>query len=245
MKKIFACALILCSTLLPACKKSGADLLSDETARAASAELNRKISSLREKLGQAENDFERAGILTEIAGIEAEKGDFPACRKSSGEAVKYQPNIPRSHYLLGASYLAAGRDDEAVSELIVSIGLDPGFAPSHFELGNAYYRKKSYAQALSEYDRAAALDPDLYMAHNNSGVIKSLMGDHSGAIKSFEAAVRSKPDFARPYKNMGIIYDIHLKDPASAIPQYKKYLELRPNGEDRRLVKSWIEALGG
>ena len=243
MKKSFACALILCAIFFAACKKTGTDLFSEETGRAAAAELNKKIAELREKLEDAETDFERAEIHSQIAGLEADKGDFPACRKSSRAAIKYQPNQFRSHYLLGASYLAAGQADEAIKEFLVSIGLNDSFAPAHFELGNAYYRKKTYREALAEYEKAVAINPRHSMAHNNSGVIKSILGDQAGALQSFESAARVKPDFPQPYKNMGIIYDTYFKDAKSAVVQYKKYLQLRPNSDDRKIVKSWIDTL--
>ncbi|HOO71337.1 MAG TPA: tetratricopeptide repeat protein [Spirochaetota bacterium] len=227
------------------CKKTDKELLSQEMKLAASSGLNKKIAALKDRLDDAETDFQRAEIYTDIASIESEKGDHSSCQKSSRQAIKFQPNQHRSHYLLGRSYLAADRVDEAEKELLVSIDLNASYAPAHFEMGNAYYRKKLYQKALEEYEITVDLEPAHYMAHNNTGVIQSLLGNQNASLQAFRKAVAARPDFPQPYKNMGIIYDIYLKDRSSAIAQYRKYLELRPNSHDRRLVKSWIESLGG
>jgi tetratricopeptide (TPR) repeat protein len=229
----------------PACKKSPGEMLEGEKLRASRSQLNKKIADLHGRLDRADNDFRRAEIHTGIASLHDEKGDYAASGKSSRQAIKYQPNQHLSHYLLGKSYLAADRLDEAGQELILSIELDDSFAPAHFELGNVYYRRARYTEALASYHAAVRHDPGHYMAHNNTGVILSLLGNQRGALNSFEKAAAARPGFPQPYKNMGIIHDLYLKEPEQAIARYRRYLELRPNSQDRRLVRSWIEVLGG
>ena len=227
------------------CKKSDSELLKNETKKAMNAEINKKLAMLKERLGRAETDSQRAEIYVQIAEIQSDKGDHVSSIKSSTNAIKYQPNEYRSHYILGKSFLAAGRYDEAERELVTSIELNDSFAPAHFELGNTYYKKKDYTGSLQQYRDTVRFDPQHYEAYNNMGVLYSLMDDPRKSVESFSSAARLKPDFASVYKNMGIMYDLYLKDSKSAIENYRKYLNLRPNGRDRRLVKSWIDKLGG
>ena len=241
-------ALLLCLiplVLLSYCKKDLQEIMMDEIRLAEGASLNLELNKLRGSLKDAGTDFERAVILAKIASINTEKGNAIEAIKSSQESVKYQPNQYLSHYLLGKSYLQAGRYAEAETALLASIQLKDSFALSHFELGNTYYKLKQYARAETELKTAVRLDNTLYMAHNNLGVVKSLLGKNDDAVRSMETAVGLKPDFATAYKNLGVIYDSKLGNKGQALKNYRKYIEISPNCPERHLILSWIRVLGG
>lgn len=240
--------LLLCLVplvLVSSCKKDQQKIMMEEANLAAEASLNLDLNKLRNNLKDAKTNEDRAVIQAKIVNINIEKGNVVESINSSKELVKYQPNQYFSHYLMGKSYLQAGRYREAETELIVSINLKKDFALSHFELGNTYYKMKQYARAETEFKTAINLDNTLYMAHNNLGVIKSLLGENEGAIQSIETAIKLKADFAASYKNLGIIYDLRLKNKALALKNYRKYIEISPNCPDRNLILTWIRVLGG
>ena len=229
----------------PACKKNPQEIMEKEMKLSGKAEVNVEIKKLRDSLGGVKEVFEKAQIHTKIANIQAEKGDVVSAINSSREAIKYQPNQYLSYYLLGKSYIGAGRYTEAVDELRTSISLKADYALSHFELGNAYYKMMKYREAEGEYRTAVKLDDSLYQAHNNLGVISSMLGNTAEAVKEFEKVKKLAPELPTPYKNLGIIYDTKLKQAGPAIQNYRKYIQMKPDCAERPLVLFWIKELGG
>lgn len=250
MKRLLS--VIITVLLIPgliSCKKSDAEMrdkiLRADQQLAEKSEINSEIKKLQDQLKDAKDDYSRSQIYSQISGLFNEKGDTASTMKNAREAIKYQPNDYYSHYLLGKSYLDAGRFGESETELLTSIDLKNDFALSHYELGNLYYKKVKYNDAISEYKKAIKLDENCYQAYNNMGVVMGLTGKARDAVDTLNKGIKIKPDFPVFYKNLGIIYDTVLKKPAEAAESYRKYLELRPDCPERKSVEAWIELLGG
>ncbi len=235
--------------LLPQCKKSQAEkdkeILNKSIELTGNASINMELKKLKEALKNAKTDFERAKIHEDISSLESEKGDIRGLLKSANEALKYQPNLARAHYLRGMAYIRMGRLDEAENELKTAIQLDERLAAAHFEMGNLYYKKGKMPPALKEYIQTVKYDDKHFQAYNNLGVIYFITGKSKEAEQALKKVAQLRPNYAKVYKNLGVLYDLKLKDPGQAIANYKKYLKLRPNAPERRVVKIWIANLGG
>lgn len=245
MKKIIL--LLLISFLTFSCNKKQDEsaIVNQETDAANRVGINKEIIMLKEQLIKAPNDFERAVTSNKIAELEALKGNVTSMLEYSQKAVKYQPNLYKSRYLLGKSYNELGRYQDAIKELEESIQLKSDFAPAHFELGNSLYKMYNYPKAIEEYLVSIKFDPTLYMAMNNVALLYAETRKHAEAEQFLKKAIEVKPDFAPAYKNLGILYETRLKNKQSAIEYYTRYLKVRPNAPDRKVVESWIRALGG
>ncbi len=226
-------------------KKSQNDLAVEQFKLSENASVNMEMKKLKESLNSAQTDVEKAEIHTKITVILDEKGDTESSIKSATEAIKFQPNQYMSHYLLGKAYIAAGRYNDAIDELNISINLKKDFAPAYFELGNVQYKKFSYPSAKESYKKAISYDKNLTDAYNNLGVLSTITGDLNAAEKYLKTCISIKPDYAVAYKNLGILYDTKMKKDAAAIENYTKYLTLRPDCPERGLIKLWISAIGG
>lgn len=235
----------LCFVLFSCSKKDNKELAEQEFRLSENASLNLEIKKLEESIKTAQTDVEKADIYTKIAVINSEKGDVNSLIRSATEAIKYQPNQYMSHYLLGKSYITAGRLNDAVTELETAIGLKSDFAPAYFEMGNALYKKYSYPGAKDNYRKAVKLDKNMIDAYNNLGVISTLTGDLKEAEKNLKQCLSMNPEYATAYKNLGILYDTKMQKKSEAIANYNKYLSMRPDCPERGLVKLWIAALGG
>ena len=225
--------------------KTDEALMEREQKLSGRSSINQEIKKLGKSLEKAKNDHDRAAICTDLASLYDEKGNVSVSMDFSQKAVKYQPNLFMSHYLLGKAYNAAGRYDEAEKEMVLSIEMKGDFALSHFELGNAYYKKYNYNGAVSEYQTTVRLDPKNYQAFNNLAAVLVAGFRYDEAENALKNALRVKPDFAPAYKNLGVLYETRLKNYPMAIQYYKKYLEIRPNSSDGNRVRSWIRVLGG
>ncbi len=238
--------IIIISQVFVSCfKKSPEDLATEQFKISENASVNMEIKNLKEALKSAGTDVEKAEINTKIAVVLDEKGDVSSMIKAATEAIKFQPNQYMSHYLLGKSYVAAGRYNDAIDELNMSINFKKDFAPAWFEMGNAQYKKLNYPLAKDAYKKAISFDKNMIDAHNNMGVLSTLSGDLNGAEKYLKTCVALNPEYAMAYKNLGILYDTKMKKGPAAVENYTKYLALRPDSPDRRLVKLWIAAIGG
>lgn len=81
---------------------------------------------------------------------------------------------------------------------------------------------------------------DVADTHYNMGVLFSRRGDFVRAAKEFQQVVEVRPDDAEAHYNLGLIYAEHLPDRERAMSFFRKYLTLRPAGQDATWVKQYI-----
>jgi tetratricopeptide (TPR) repeat protein len=74
-------------------------------------------------------------------------------------AVYLSPYEAQAHLLIGRIHLRAGRPQDAVNALKISIWSEDS-APAHVALADAYLRLQNTGAARSELERALALDPN-------------------------------------------------------------------------------------
>jgi tetratricopeptide (TPR) repeat protein len=65
--------------------------------------------------------------------------------------------------------------------------------------------------------------------------------DFPAAAEFYKKTLSVNPDFAKAHLELGLLSDEKLGDPIAAIYHYRRYLELRPDSEKRRLVEDFIE----
>ena len=241
----FVLSLLLLFAATLSCSKSNESLAEKEFKITEKTALNKQMTELNKSLEEAKTDSEKAEIYTNIALINAEKGNVVAGIKSAENAIKFQPNQYMSRYLLGKSYVGIGRYNDAIAELDKSISLKDNFAPAYFELGNAYYKKFDFNSARANYQKAIQYDSKLIDAYNNLGAIQIALGALGEAEKNLMTCISIDPAYATAYKNLGILYDTKMGNAAKAIENYSAYLRLRPDCPERNLVRMWISALKG
>jgi nucleoid-associated protein YgaU len=79
-------------------------------------------------------------------------------------------------------------------------------------------------------DRREERDPDVKKA-----LVKKKGNDIEGAIKYYQKALDRKSTMALPHLELGILFDDQKKDYVRAIYHYQRYLELRPNVEEKKI----------
>jgi tetratricopeptide (TPR) repeat protein len=96
------------------------------------------------------------------------------------------------------------QNDEALTDLSLSIALDGTQAQAFLKRGNARFRLKEYEQAIADYDRAEELgiagDPILF---NNRGKARQMLGLLPEALSDYDRALALKPDYGRALDNRG------------------------------------------
>jgi len=66
-------------------------------------------------------------------------------------------------------------------------------------------------------------------------------GDWAAAAGFYRQLLDEHPKFARGHLELGLLCDERLNDPIAAIYHYRRYLELEPNSDKRRVVEDFIE----
>lgn len=100
--------------------------------------------------------------------------------------------------------------------------------------GNGYAADKE-----DEDEKAAATNADAKKRFTE-GNERYARGDYDGAIESFKAAIAADPKLPGPYRNLGLAYRA-LNRCADAVPNYEKYLELKPESRFTDRVRREID----
>lgn len=96
--------------------------------------------------------------------------------------------------------------------------------------------KKMYAvQKMLKNERA------LY--HYNLGVAYSQAKLYDEAVDAYGKSVAFNPDNADAHYNLALLYETVHADPEKAVAHYRRYLELKPDTEDRDEVEGRIDRL--
>ncbi len=66
-------------------------------------------------------------------------------------------------------------------------------------------------------------------------------GDWKAAAGFYRQVLDEHPKFGRAHRELGLLYDEKLGDPVAAIYHYRRYIELEPNGDKRRVVEDFVD----
>lgn len=89
----------------------------------------------------------------------------------------------------------------------------------------------------------ATLKKERALYHYNLGVAYSQMKFYAEAIKEYEKSLMFNSHNADAHYNLGFLYTNFQPKPVKAKEHYRKYLELKPNAEDRAEVENWIKII--
>jgi Tfp pilus assembly protein PilF len=129
---------------------------------------------------------------------------------------------------LAASYLAAGRVDQAVPHLMEAIRLRPNYAEAHYNLGSAYQSQKRFPQAIRELRIAVTLKPDDERTHLRLANALNAGGSAHEALKHYRRALAIDPDSAEAHNNVGVALGAQGRV-AEAIVHFRQSLAIQPD----------------
>lgn len=169
------------------------------------------------------------------------------------EAASAKPNDKEVQYMLGATLMRAGRENEAEQAFSKVIQLDPSLANAHYFAGRINFNRQEWSRAEERLGKYLELSPDATFApdaHFMLGLVASRQADGNTEqqnaaadhLQKFLAAKPNAPQSAQAHYILGSIA-AQREDNDSAKTHFERYLELEPNGPEAEEVRQFLEDL--
>ena len=120
--------------------------------------------------------------------------------------VQLDPGSPRAHQVLGDSYLARQRLDQALEEYQRASELAPANSELLHQVGSVLHRKMEYRRSADVFTQVVQLDPLNAEAHVLRGEALARLGRNEEAIQSLERGLALKPKSAAAQLALGRAY---------------------------------------
>ena len=156
--------------------------------------------------------------------------DYSRAIKLFEEVLKLEPDMMEAHFNLGVCYGAKHNSEKQIYHFKEAIRLKPQMSEAHYNLGLAYLGADMYQEAIDEFKQAIKLKPAFSDAHFQLGKTLYKMGKYAEAASEFKKCLKSGNSF-EAYLNLGSCY-MKTDDVPSAIEQFKKAIELKPNSAE-------------
>jgi tetratricopeptide (TPR) repeat protein len=133
------------------------------------------------------------------------------------------------HFNLAAAAIGKdSRSEEAITEFLKTLEIDPQFPKAHNSLGVALAGRGQSDEAIAHYQQALELNPDYAEAHSNLGLALADRGQVEEAIAHYRKAVASDPDCVEAHYNLAnALAGRGQMD--EAIAHYRRALEIKPD----------------
>lgn len=145
--------------------------------------------------------------------------------------VKTSPKSARAHYNLGIALAEIGREDAALSEYRIAMGINPEDPKPLRNAALLLAAQDRTAEALALFEKAARIDPALPGLLSDLGVIYSRLGRLVEAEASLREALMRNPDDGEAAYNLGsLLLDRGLHE--EAIPWLARATARSPEDAD-------------
>jgi cytochrome c-type biogenesis protein CcmH/NrfG len=158
------------------------------------------------------------------------------------KAVNEDPWYGQGYMLLGLANMQLGRWDDAQYAFEEAAKVEPGNAKAFLGVGSALNQQQHYPDAEKALEHSLDLKPDSAEAHFELARTLAGMDKWQDAAPHVLRAIELDPNYAGPHAMMGNIY-LREEDAASALAEFKKYLELDPQGSLAPQVKKAVTQL--
>ena len=128
----------------------------------------------------------------------------------SSESLRQAQNrgldIAAVHRVAGLLMANAGSYEQAETEYLRAIELEPANGDAYRRIGQAYERGNQLDQALAAFKKAIELEPDDFKQYQALGTYYAHRADSSGAAHQFERCVQLAPDEPDAHYALGTAY---------------------------------------
>jgi tetratricopeptide (TPR) repeat protein len=168
--------------------------------------------------------------------------------------LQQRPAASRARFLLGNTYLEAGRFEEAAAQYEEVATQRPDWAGLHGRLGYAYLLSHRPLLAVESYRRALELRPDSTVVRYQLARLYNEMDSLDAAADQYKSLLAAEPENALlhtllanaligdPMRDIGVGANEHIE---RAEGHLRRALELAPNGTQARWSLAMLRARQG
>jgi TolB-like protein/DNA-binding winged helix-turn-helix (wHTH) protein/Flp pilus assembly protein TadD len=134
--------------------------------------------------------------------------DLVGAENAFQRASRCNPGYATAHHWRAHCLLAAGRIDEASTEMRQAQKLDPLSLPVNVGVGWCSYFGRRYDEAINQYRTTLELEPNFALAHQTLGMALAQKRDYRDAISEFQTAVTLSGGSAGAIAFLGYSYGL-------------------------------------
>ena len=138
--------------------------------------------------------------------------------------------------LLKRKEVELNREKQKLTDLNAKISTQQAKADS-----GLFKEKKELESRLTTLE--ATMKKERARFHYNLAVAYTKAKLYDDAIEAYETSLALDPNNADAHYNLGLLYSDVKNNSEKAVAHYKKYIELKPDAEDRDEVQDWIDKL--
>jgi tetratricopeptide (TPR) repeat protein len=176
-----------------------------------------------------------------IKDLEAKK--ISSAQKHLAKALKMAPGNPLVNYLVGESWLRAGKAEEATRYFENAISLDPKQTQALLALGTVRYQQGDKAKGIELLKQAVESAPQLWQAHWLLADAYLRGGNYEQAKEQAESAVQYGKEQAEPARLILGVAQAKLGQREEALETFSDYLKRYPEGPRAEQVRELIQDL--
>ncbi|MFZ5470790.1 MAG: tetratricopeptide repeat protein [Myxococcota bacterium] len=155
------------------------------------------------------------------------------------QTVELSPNHADALEALGQAHLDRGELDLAVAQFEAALEAAPGRARVMALVGDCHYQATKWNEAITHYRKALGADPSLTQVYYRMARAYAEQGKHTEAINWYRRATSEDKDNPMPWYYLGFAYK-ERRQKNEAIAAFQKYLEKKPDAEDKREIEDEI-----
>jgi len=145
------------------------------------------------------------------------------------KALQLDDHLGEAHTSLGGLKYQEKDYEGAELEFKLALDLNSNYATAYHWYGSALIDGfDRVIDAFAMFTKAAELDP-LSCTHNiNLGIVHDVLGDTDAALRQYHRVIEIDPAYAVVYPHIGFVHWEAYGDPVTALPWFKKSIELSP-----------------
>ena len=153
------------------------------------------------------------------------------------KAVADSPQSFQAHNGLATAYLTDGKTEEAITEFIKTLEINPEIRRVHLLLGLYYLDQNQYDEAKTELEKEIQIDPQQFVAYHGLGRIYAQDKNLKEAERYFLKTLELNVDYVLARQDIVVLYFSQNRHP-QAVAQLKELLKTqRPEAMHPQILK--------
>ena len=156
--------------------------------------------------------------------------------------MELDPKNADAYEALGRVYLDTGKIEDAIESLESALNVDPQRKRVLGAIGDAFFSAGRWDEAVRRYEKALKEAPELTYVYYKLGRACVRARPARQGHRLVQEGHRRRAGEPMAYYYLGFSYKERGKK-KDAVAAFKKYLELKPNADDKREIEDEIAAL--